>query len=140
MRAICSAARARASCSTSARARSRGSPACSTRPALDGILISHLHPDHFIDLVSLRHYLRWEAPRGRRVRVIGPAGLADRIDALHAEPGFTAEALDVEVLQPGHMGIGGFEVNVARVTHTESSFGFRVAGDDPGGLGPRLLG
>ena len=56
---------------------------------LDAVLVSHLHPDHFIDLVSLRHYLRWEAPRGRRVRVIGPAGLADRIDALHAEPGFT---------------------------------------------------
>src|SRR4029079_9580679 len=24
------------------------------------ILISHLHPDHFIDLVALRHYLRYE--------------------------------------------------------------------------------
>ena len=56
---------------------------------LDAILVSHLHPDHFIDLVSLRHYLRWQPPRGRRVRVIGPAGLGDRIDALHAEPGFS---------------------------------------------------
>ena len=41
---------------------------------LDAVVISHLHPDHFIDLVALRHYLRWEKPR-RRVRVIGPAGL-----------------------------------------------------------------
>ena len=25
---------------------------------LDAVVISHLHPDHFIDLVPLRHYLR----------------------------------------------------------------------------------
>ena len=30
---------------------------------LDAVIISHLHPDHFIDLVPLRHYLRWEVPR-----------------------------------------------------------------------------
>jgi ribonuclease BN (tRNA processing enzyme) len=95
--------------------------------ALDAVVVSHLHPDHFIDLVSLRHYLRWEPPRGRRVRVIAPAGLADRIDALHAEPGFTAEALDVEVLEPGVRTIGPFVVEAVRVTHTDSSFGFRVS-------------
>lgn len=104
---------------------------------LDAVIVSHLHPDHFIDLVSLRHYLRWEAPRGRRVRVIGPAGLADRIDALHAEPGFTAQALDVEVLGPGVMTIGPFVVEGAPVTHTESSFGFRVSTAD--GVGPGLV-
>jgi ribonuclease BN (tRNA processing enzyme) len=98
--------------------------------ALDAVLISHLHPDHFVDLVSLRLYLRWEPPRGRRVRVIGPAGLADRIDALHAEPGFTAESLDVEVLEPGVTTIGPFVVEAARVTHTASSFGFRVTTAD----------
>ena len=31
----------------------------------------------------------------------GPPGLAERIDALHAEPGFTAAALDVEALATG---------------------------------------
>lgn len=94
---------------------------------LDAILISHLHPDHFIDLVALRHYLRWERPHGRRVRVIGPAGLADRIDALHAEPGFTAASLDVEAIVPGFQTIGPFVIESAHVTHTDASFGFRVA-------------
>jgi len=96
---------------------------------LDAIVVSHLHPDHFIDLVALRHYLRWEPPAGRRARVIAPAGLAGRIDALHAEPGFTAEALDVEVLEAGRCTAGPFVIDVARVTHTDSSFGFRVATD-----------
>jgi ribonuclease BN (tRNA processing enzyme) len=93
---------------------------------LDAVVISHLHPDHFIDLVALRHYLRWEEPR-RRVRVLGPAGLEWRLDALHAEPGFSAAALDVEPLTPGSVVIGPFALDVGRVTHTDSSFGFRVA-------------
>src|SRR3954467_12594710 len=59
---------------------------------LHAIVVSHLHPDHFIDLVSRRHYLVWGRRSGDRVRVFAPAGLADRIDALHATPGFTAAA------------------------------------------------
>ena len=63
--------------------------------ALDGIFVSHLHPDHFIDLVPLRHYLRYHFSPGRRVRVYAPRGLEERIDALHGQPGFVGEALDV---------------------------------------------
>ena len=93
---------------------------------LGAVVISHLHPDHFIDLVALRHYLRWEKPR-RRVRVIGPEGLDDRLDALHGEPGFSAASLDVEPLHEGTLTVAGFDIQAARVTHTRSSFGFRVS-------------
>ena len=96
---------------------------------LDAVVISHLHPDHFIDLVALRHYLRWEKPR-RRVRVIGPAGLDERLDALHGEPGFSAASLDVEPLHEGTFTVASFEIQAARVTHTQSSFGFRVSTRD----------
>ena len=95
-------------------------------------LVSHLHPDHFIDLVSFRHYLRWQLTPPGRARVIGPAGLGDRIDALHAEPGFSAAAFDIDVLQPGRQTIGPFEVEVAKVRHTEDSYAFRVS---TGGVG-----
>ena len=107
---------------------------------LDAVVISHLHPDHFIDLIALRHYLRWEQPR-RRVRVVAPAGLADRLDALHDEAGFTAACLDVETLTEGTFQIAGFEIEAARVTHTASSFGFRVAGaaERGGSTGPGLV-
>jgi ribonuclease BN (tRNA processing enzyme) len=108
--------------------------------ALDAVVISHLHPDHFIDLVPLRIYLRWEPPLGRRVRVAGPAGLADRLDALHAEPGFTAAALDVETLAEGTFtvgGPGGFAVEARFVTHDGPSFGFRATRAD--GTGPGLV-
>ena len=101
---------------------------------LDAVVVSHLHPDHFVDLVSLRHYLRWGPSHPRRVRVFGPAGLGDRLDALHAEPGFSAAALDIETLRPGHRAIGSLELQSARVTHDEESYGFRVATRDGPGL------
>lgn len=94
---------------------------------LAAVLISHLHPDHFIDLVPLRHYLRYEFTPPRRVGVLAPAGLDDRLDALYAEPGFTVEALDVAALTPGRLDIGPFRVEVAKVTHTADSYAFRVA-------------
>ncbi len=101
---------------------------------LDALLVSHLHPDHFIDLVALRHYLRWEFHPSRRIRVVGPAGLGERLDALHAEPGFAAEALDVEVLQAGPVAVEGLAIEAARIFHTDDSYGFRVARPD-GGVG-----
>lgn len=94
--------------------------------AMHAVVISHLHADHFIDLVPLRHYLRYEFDPPRRVAVHGPAGLADRLDALHAEPGFAAAVLDVKALAEGTVRVGGLEVEAKRVTHTDSSFGFRV--------------
>jgi len=102
---------------------------------LDAVLISHLHPDHFIDLVALRHYLRWGPGHPRRVRVIGPLGLDGRLDALHAEPGFSAVALDVEAIVAGVASIGSLEVTAARVTHHGESYGFRVASP----VGPGLV-
>lgn len=106
-----------------------------TEPSrVDAVVISHLHPDHFVDLVALRHYLRYQFDPVRRVRVLGPAGLADRLDALHAEPGFTAAALDVEELRPGSIEIDGLPIQVARVRHTDDSHGFRVGREDAPGL------
>jgi ribonuclease BN (tRNA processing enzyme) len=95
---------------------------------LDAIAITHLHPDHFIDLVALRHYLRYEFDPPRRVRVIGPAGLRDRLDALHAQPGFAAETLDIEPTGgPTVRRIGPFTLESALVTHTSESYGYRVS-------------
>lgn len=102
---------------------------------LDAVVVSHLHPDHFIDLVALRHYLRWQFHPVRHVRVIAPNGLEKRIDALHDEPGFTAASLDVEPIVVGTTDIGAMRVEAARVTHTADSHAFRVSvGGDGVGL------
>jgi ribonuclease BN (tRNA processing enzyme) len=103
---------------------------------LAGIAISHLHPDHFIDLVPLRHWLRYHLAEPGRVTVHGPRGLAARLDALHDEPGFAAAALDFETLAPGSRWIGPFRLEIACVQHTADSYAFRVStGADEGGPG-----
>jgi ribonuclease BN (tRNA processing enzyme) len=99
---------------------------------LTAIAISHLHPDHFIDLVPLRHYLRYEFDPPRRVRVLAPAALADRLDGLDGEAGFAAATLDIEALAEGSRQIGPFELEARLVTHTEESYAFRVT---PAGAG-----
>ena len=94
---------------------------------LDAILISHLHPDHFIDLVPLRHYLTYQLHPSRSVRVVGPTGLADRLDALHDQPGFTATTLACEPWPVAAFAIGELEIEARRVTHTADSHAVRVA-------------
>ena len=99
---------------------------------VDAVFVSHLHPDHFIDLVAMRHYLRWQFEPERHVRVIAPTGLAGRIDALHDEPGFTAATLDVEPI-PDEVAVGPLRIQAIRVTHTADSHAFRVSlADGPG--------
>ena len=106
--------------------------------SLTAVLVSHLHPDHFIDLVPLRHYLRYEFDPPRRVRVIGPAAMSQRLDALLGQPGFTSETLDCEPLasfvgEP--IPLGEMTAEARLVTHTDESYGFRLAfsaGDRPG--------
>jgi ribonuclease BN (tRNA processing enzyme) len=103
---------------------------------LRAVVVSHLHPDHFVDLVALRHYLRYEFDPPRRVRVLAPAGLADRLDALLAERGFTAAALAVEARAEGTIRIGPFEVESRLVTHTDESYAVRVSiADEPAAPG-----
>jgi ribonuclease BN (tRNA processing enzyme) len=99
--------------------------------SLEAVVVSHLHPDHFIDLVALRHYLRYEFDPPRRVRVIGPTGLGDRLDALHAEPGFAARTLDIEPTGGARrQSVGPFRLDSTPVTHTAESYGYRVSLDD----------
>jgi len=100
---------------------------------LDALVVSHLHPDHFVDLVPMRHYLRWEFDPGRRLRVIGPRELPERLDALHAQPGFSSAALDTEALSATSYRVGDFNIEARKVWHTDDSYAFRLSvGDGPG--------
>jgi len=94
---------------------------------LEAVFISHLHADHFVDLVPLRHYLRYEGTPGRRLRVVAPAGLADRLDGLTGEHAFAAATLDVEERREGVHAIGAFDVESRRVVHTADSYATRVS-------------
>jgi ribonuclease BN (tRNA processing enzyme) len=107
---------------------------------LTAIFVSHLHPDHFVDLVPLRHYLKWQFDPPRRVGVFGPVGLADRVDSVNGQPGFAAASLEVASLMEGVRTIGRFDVEARRVRHTNESYAFRVSEAGAGGAaGPGLV-
>jgi len=94
---------------------------------LAAVMVSHLHPDHFVDLVPFRHYLRYEFEPPRRVRVLGPTALGRRLDALHDQPGFSEEALDIQPLGEGVGRIGSLTVEARLVEHTDESYALRIA-------------
>lgn len=98
---------------------------------LDGVVISHLHPDHCIDLTGMYVHRTFDprTPQPGRLPVYGPAGTADRIAAAYEglEEGGMTGVLDFRRLSaevPVH--IGPFTVRPFRVNHPVEAYGFRV--------------
>jgi ribonuclease BN (tRNA processing enzyme) len=103
--------------------------------SLDALFISHLHPDHHIDLVPLRHYLRYGCRPAGQIALHAPPGLRARYDVMLGEADFL-ECLPGEELAPGERTVGALHVEIRPVTHVGPSFGFRVRpAADPGGPG-----
>ncbi len=99
---------------------------------LDGIhalVISHLHPDHCLDLCSFyvaRRYLP-AGPLGR-IPVRGPAGTADRMAlayGLSLDPGMRTEFTFVDI-EPGPFTLGPFTLRTVRVNHPVEAYAVRV--------------
>lgn len=98
---------------------------------IDAVLLSHLHPDHCLDLCGLfvaLKYLPGARPR-RTVQVYGPAGTARRMAAAYGlppEPGMTRE-LDFRTWRDGvPEGIGPLRVTPFTVRHPVEAYGLRI--------------
>jgi ribonuclease BN (tRNA processing enzyme) len=103
-----------------------------TPDQLDAVFITHLHPDHFMDLCGLYVALRYrpggQAPP-RRLRVIGPRGIRHRI--LEAYGPDAAEGLDtvfefVEWRDGEQLSCGPVTVLPRRVEHPVEAYGLRL--------------
>jgi ribonuclease BN (tRNA processing enzyme) len=104
---------------------------------LVAVVVSHAHADHCVDLIPLRHYLRYEARAAAgTVALFGPVGLPARFDAFTAETDFLADLL-FTALAPGELQLGDLSVRVGRVSHTADSFAFRVG--EHGAAAPGLV-
>lgn len=102
---------------------------------IDGVLISHLHADHLVDLVPLRHFVRYEAPESQ-IRLHGPLEIRRRFDAFQAQPDFLG-VLPGDPLAADSFELAGLSVEARLVTHIPHSFAFRLAPRD--GSGPGLV-
>ncbi|MBF4160094.1 MBL fold metallo-hydrolase [Nocardioides acrostichi] len=100
---------------------------------LDGILLSHLHADHCLDLCGLYVLLKYH-PDGPapRIPVWGPAGTDDRLaraygldpaSGMHEEMAFRTWP-DRPASQP--VRIGPFEIDAIPVDHPVEAYGIRV--------------
>lgn len=97
--------------------------------AVDAVIVSHLHADHFLDLCSYYVARRFH-PEGRlsRVPVYGPRGTARRLARaydLPEVPGMSEE-FDIRTYAAGTFGIGPFRVTAARMAHPVETYGLRL--------------
>ena len=110
------------------------------RRALDSIaaiVVSHIHPDHHVDLVALRHYLKYGLGRPSGLQLHAPPGLRQRYDTFLGEQGFLDNLPGTDV-SAGSRAVGPFLVEARPVTHAPSAFAFRVSsGASP--LAPALV-
>jgi ribonuclease BN (tRNA processing enzyme) len=94
--------------------------------SVSAIVISHLHPDHHVDLVALRHLLRYGMGRPRRVALFAPPELRERYDAFLGEPGFLEASFDCEAVR-ACWPVGPLLVEARPVRHALASHAYRVS-------------
>lgn len=101
---------------------------------ITAVLLSHLHPDHCLDLTSL-HVARTYHPAGPvagSLPVHGPVGTRDRIAAAHRSRRHeSVRGLDSTFSfvdhQPGPVRIGPFSVTTTRVVHPVEAYAIRIS-------------
>lgn len=106
---------------------------------LDAVALSHLHPDHCVDLCGLYVASRY-APTAPwpRIPVYGPAGTAQRIARAYevvggTEPGPSiAEWFDYQVWAPEQT-VGPFTLRTVRVAHPVEAYAILVGENAPRG-------
>jgi ribonuclease BN (tRNA processing enzyme) len=97
--------------------------------SVDGVLISHLHPDHYMDLCGY-YVMRRYGPKGPRppIPVWGPAGIANRMAHaydLPLDPGMREDFDFAEYA--GKFDLGPFTVEPIEVDHPVPAYGLRIS-------------
>jgi ribonuclease BN (tRNA processing enzyme) len=99
------------------------------------VVISHMHADHHVDLIPLRHHLKYQFDQPRSIGLHVPDELRRRYDAFCGEADFLRDLSGPELVA-GAREIGPFALEVQPVLHSEHSYAFRVTSiDDRDGPG-----
>lgn len=94
--------------------------------SLRAVVVSHMHADHHVDLVPLRHLLRYGYEEPRRMRLLAPAGMRARYDVFTGETGFLDDLVGPDLVA-GSVNLGRVSLQAHPVTHSEESHAFRVS-------------
>jgi ribonuclease BN (tRNA processing enzyme) len=103
--------------------------------ALTGVVIGHMHADHYLDLVGLRYLYPWGEPARRPLRVHLPPGGRARLDALadavSERVGFFDAAFDAVEYDPAvELTIGDLRVRFVEGRHYVPAWGVVVEAPD----------
>lgn len=102
---------------------------------LDAVVLSHLHPDHCLDVCGLYVMANFGPDReatDRRMPVYAPRGAPERLARAYGveAPAPLDDRLDFAVLAPGEpFTIGPFTVTPVPVFHPVEAYGLRVEAD-----------
>ena len=102
---------------------------------IDAVFISHLHPDHCVDICGLyvtRKY-RPEGPLEGRLPLHAPVGAQERFALMYhgIDDGGMREELDAHDLADGQVvQVGPVTVTAHRVRHPVEAYGFRIEAAD----------
>lgn len=102
--------------------------------SLDAVVLSHLHPDHCLDICPLYVMLAHHPTLARqdRLPVYGPPGVAERMArayGVQAPEELSARYEFAELSDGTDVVIGPFTLTPVRVHHPVTTFGVRVAAD-----------
>jgi ribonuclease BN (tRNA processing enzyme) len=101
---------------------------------LDAIVVSHMHADHMLDLVTLRYVYPWRLrPKEQRLRVVLPPGSADQMldlargvgSARHFEDCFRLSEHDGSAA----IAAGNIALTPVETQHYIPCWGFRIEAD-----------
>lgn len=101
---------------------------------LDAVMVSHLHPDHCVDLLGLYVTRKYQpsGPLTDPLPVYGPPDTGERMEqAYHGleEGGMNNEFVFHGLVDRQSVTVGPFTVTPFRVNHPVETYGFRVEAD-----------
>lgn len=104
-----------------------------TLESLDAIVISHFHPDHYLDLIPMRYGLRYGLSDPVRPRLFVPPGgiefLAGVGWAIRNAPAFFETAFHLSEYDPGaSLRIHDLAITFQRTTHDEPTWACAIEG------------
>lgn len=96
---------------------------------IDAVLVTHLHPDHCLDLVPYAYARRFH-PDGPmpRIPVYGPTDTRERLSRVFDPPPgeWLADVYEFHLLEPGTMRLGPMTLRLAHLPHPVEALGVRI--------------